>query len=177
MSATTVITDVVAILGVLGVGSILGQYIGSSKDRREARAQVLGALSDAERGRWIGTDGPIARSEFETSVRKLQTAALIARLPRDAAWEYAVLSQAARWASEEAWEQDPDPETGGGIDKYLADANREAATAISALAWSWGPTQTWRWRRAKKRIDEQLAHLQSQATKAMVDRSRRFGFM
>ena len=34
MTSTAVITEVVAVLGVLGVGSILGQYVGSAKDRR-----------------------------------------------------------------------------------------------------------------------------------------------
>jgi hypothetical protein len=42
-------------------------------------------------------------------MRTLQTAALIARLPRDVVWEYAVLAQTARWVSEQNWERDPDP--------------------------------------------------------------------
>src|SRR5213592_1211777 len=74
MSATTVITEVVAILGVPGVGSILGQYVGSSKDRREARAGVLSALADTESSRWVGPDSKTA-DEFQSSMRKLQTAA------------------------------------------------------------------------------------------------------
>jgi len=56
MSAAAVTTEVVAVIGVLGVGSILGQYVGSSKDRREARAGVLSALAETESGRWVGPD-------------------------------------------------------------------------------------------------------------------------
>jgi hypothetical protein len=36
---------------------------------------------------------------------------------------------------------------------------------------------TWRWRRAKKRIDELLAKLQSPETRNAVERSRDNGFM
>jgi hypothetical protein len=177
VSATTVVTDVVAILGVLGVGSILGQYIGSSKDRREARAQVLGALSETETHRWVGPEDIIPWADFHAHMRKLQIAALIARLPRDAVWEYAVLAQAARRLSEESWERDPRPEGSGGVDKHLADATREAARTISTLAWTWGPTHAWRWRRAKKRIDELLSRLQLARSRSVMEESRSSGFL
>ena len=177
MSAATVIAEVVAVLGVLGVGSILGQYVGSSKDRREARAGVLSALADTESSRWVGPDSKTTLGEFQTSMRKLQTAALVARLPRDAVWEYAVLAQAARWLSEEEWELTGDPDTGGAIDASLAEAAREAARAIAAMAWSPAPLHTWRWRRAKKRIDELLTKLQSARERSAVKRSRDTGFM
>lgn len=176
MSATTIITEVVAILGVLGVGSILGQYVGSSKDRREARAGVLSALAEVESGRWVGANSKTP-DEFRSSLRSLQTAALIARLPRDAVWEYAVLGQAARWLSDEQWEREPDPELGGHINGYLAEAVREAARAIVVMAWA--PTLMHRrqWHLAKKRIDESLARVQTEATKDEVKRSRAQGFM
>jgi hypothetical protein len=174
MSATAVTTEVVTVLGVLGIGSILGQYVASSKDRRETRARVLTALAAVESARWAGLSEktPI---EFETSLREFHTAALIGRVPRDAAWEYAVLAQAARWVSQENSEHDPDP--GGGIDTYLAQATREAARAIAVIAWSSAPTHTWHWRRAKKRIDEALTKLQSDSTRKAVSRSREHGFM
>jgi len=35
MSAAAVTTEIVTVSAVLGVGSILGQYVASSKDRRE----------------------------------------------------------------------------------------------------------------------------------------------
>ncbi len=103
---------------VLGVGSILGQYIGSSKDRREARAGVLSALVDTESSRWVGPDSKTL-DEFHSSMRKLQTAALIARLPRDAVEQYAVLGQAGRRSSQTVWERNADPETGGGIEEHF----------------------------------------------------------
>jgi hypothetical protein len=92
-------------------------------------------------------------------------------------WEYAVLAQAARWLSEEEWDQTGDPETGGGIDAYLANATREAARAIAVIAWSPAPMHTWRWHRAKKRINVLLAKLQSAQTRSAVKRSRDNGFM
>ena len=94
MSAATVTTEIVTVLGVLGVGSIPGQYVASSKDRRETRARVLTALADAESARWVGPDSK-TRAKFQTSLHELQTAALVARPPRGAVWEYAVLAQAA----------------------------------------------------------------------------------
>jgi hypothetical protein len=75
MSAATVTTEIVTVLGVLGVGSILGQYVVSSKDRRETRARVLTALADAESARWVGPDSK-TRAEFQTSLRESQTAVM-----------------------------------------------------------------------------------------------------
>lgn len=177
--STAVASEVVSVLGALGLGSVLGQYLASSKDRREARARVLTALTEVEESRWAGPDAMTTFAEFQTALRKFQTAALIARLPRTAAGEYAVLAQAARWTSEASWKEHPDPDTGGGINANLADATREAARAISTLAWSWGLLHTWRWRRAKKRIDEQLSSLESSSyeAKKFLGRSRDFGFM
>lgn len=178
MTSTAVITEVVAVLGVLGVGSILGQYVGSAKDRRQARAGVLSALANTESGRWSGPDPKMSLDEFQTSLRELQTAALIARLPRDAVREYAVLAQAARWVSQESWEQAAEPVDGSwGIDAHLAQGVREAARAITVMAWTSRPTHAWRWRRAQHRIDQILTKLQSKETKDAVDRARRTGFM
>jgi hypothetical protein len=176
MSATTLTAQAVAVLGALGLGSILGQYIGASKDRRASRADVLSALANTEADRWVGPDKP-SWGEFQTSMRKFQTAALIARLPREAVWEYGVLAQAARWCSQESWEQTGDPDTGGGVDVHLSSATREAARTIAVIAWSWGPTHTWRWRRAKKRINEHLTKLQGPETRNALQRSRDHGFM
>jgi hypothetical protein len=137
---------------------------------------VLTALADAESARWAGPDLKTS-AEFQISLREFHTAALVARLPRGAVWEYAVLAQAARWVSQESWERDPDPDTGGGIDGYLAEATPEAARALAVIAWSSRPTHDWRWRRAKRRIDQILTKLQSIATKRAVSRSREHGFM
>jgi hypothetical protein len=63
MSAAAVTAEIVTALGVLGVGSVLGQYVASSKDRRETRARVLTALADAESARWVDPDSK-TRAEF-----------------------------------------------------------------------------------------------------------------
>lgn len=172
MSITIVVSEAVSILGALGLGSALGQYLVSSKDRREARARVLSTLAEVEQSRWVGPDKTASFAEFQTALRNFQTAALIARLPRSAVWEYGSLAQSARWLSQEEWDRTGDPETGGGIDAYLGDAIREAARTIAELAWSWGPTHTWRWRRGKARVDQLLAKMQSDDTTRAVERSR-----
>jgi hypothetical protein len=54
-----------------------------------------------------------------------------------------VLAQAARWVSDESWEQNPDPDAGGGIDSHLAYATRSASSspAVTPLDYSrTGPT-------------------------------------
>lgn len=176
MSTAAVVSEVVSVLGAIGLGSVLGQYLASSKDRREARARVLSAIAEVEESRWVG-EGNATAAEFQTALRNLQTAALIARLPRDAVFEYGALAQAARWLSQETWDRTIEPELGGGIDAHLADATREAARAISELAWSWGPTHERRWRRARKRIEQRLAKLQSDEATRSVERSREHNVM
>src|ERR1035441_3922380 len=141
MSAAAVTTEIVTALGVLGVGSVLGQYLASSKDRRETRARVLTAFADAESVRWVDPDSK-TRAEFQTSLRELQTAALVARLPRGAVLEYAVLAQAAHRECEVSWERN----SAGEIDARLADATREAARARADIAWSSMLMHNWRWR-------------------------------
>jgi hypothetical protein len=170
------ISSTVALLGALGAGSVLGQYVGSAKDRREARANVLAALAQTESTRWAGED-TASESEFLNAMRTLQTAAFVARLPRGMVWEYAALTQAARWLSVEEWDRTGDPEFGGGIDAYLADAVREAARAIAVVTWSSRLTHRWRWLSAKKRIGGLLTKLQSAETKRAVQRSKDTGFL
>jgi hypothetical protein len=91
--------------------------------------------------------------------------------------EYAVLAQAARWLSGDEWDRTANPELGGGIDAHLADAVREAARTIAVIAWSPTLVHKWRWRRAKKRINELLTRLQSEETTNAVQRSRANGFV
>jgi hypothetical protein len=177
VSTAVVVTDVVSVLGVLGLGSVLGQYLASSKDRREARARVLSALAQVEQSRWVGAHATASLAEFETALRDLETAALVARLPRSSVLEYEVLAQSARRLSAEDWDRTVDPETGGGIDAYMADATREAARTIAELAWSWGPTHRWRSHRSKKRVDRLVARLQSEDTVRALERSRDHGIV
>jgi hypothetical protein len=174
MSVASVTTQIVAVIGGLGVGSILGQYVGTSKDRREARAGALGALAEVEAARWAGGDLNVTSGDFRASMRKFQTAALIAQLPRDTAWEYGVLAQAARWQSEANLERTGDPELGGSIERNFAEAIREAARAVAVVAWTWWPMHVWRWNRAKKRIRQLLSNLEPEEAEAL-NRARRHG--
>jgi hypothetical protein len=157
---------VASVIGALGIGSVSGQYVASSKDRREARAGVLSAIGDTEATRWTlpGQDG---WDEFPADLRKLQTAALIARFPRDAVSEYCVLVQAAHWMIEASWDQSGGDRDSIGIDRYLSEARRESTRVITAIAWSWRPTHACRL--AKRRIDRLLAQLHPGA----VERARR----
>jgi hypothetical protein len=174
VSTTSVVGEVISFLAALGLGSALGQYLASSKDRRESRANVLSALAETEAARWAGGGPKASLSDFQASMRKFQTAALIARLPRDLAWQYGVLAQAARWLSDDSLDRSGDPEFGGGIEADFATATREAARAVSEVAWAWSPLHRWRWRRAKKGISALLAKLDPEETN-VLDRSRAHG--
>jgi hypothetical protein len=83
MPTAAVTTEIVTVLACLGSDQSWVKYVASSKDRHETRARVLTALADAESARWVGADSK-THAEFQTSLRELQTAALVARLPRDA---------------------------------------------------------------------------------------------
>lgn len=128
------IAGVVSLVGVLGIGSIAGQYLAGGGQRRQTRAEVLRALGQVEAARWAGTGKP--EVPFRQAARDLDTTALLARLPRVAVVHYKELAQAGLWVSTDNWEDDPDPEYGGGIDGRFADIIQEAASEVSHLAWS-----------------------------------------
>jgi len=112
-------------------------------------------------------------SSYEAKVT-IYNCRIIARLPRDLAWEYGVLAQAARWLSDDSLERTGDPEFGGGIDANFAEATREAARAVSEVAWAWSLLHRWRWRRSKNEISALLAKLDPEESN-MLDRSRVHG--
>ena len=88
---------IVALIGALGFGSVIGQWFGAGKELRAARAAVLKALEAVESARWgIGEDGTANKGRSE-AIRELQTAALIARIPRAVIRTYAQLATAASW--------------------------------------------------------------------------------
>lgn len=127
------IANLVSLAGALGLGSVLGQFLMAGGQRRQTRAEVLRALGDVESSRWAGDEKPAM--PFSVAMRELDTAALLARVPREAVVHYKLLAQAGFWASVESWEQYPDPEFGGGIETDLATIIREAAAEISSLVW------------------------------------------
>jgi hypothetical protein len=144
----------VPLLGALGVGSVIGNYVGTGRARREVRSGVLKSITATESKRWAGSS---EYTDFVTAVRDLETAALIVRVPRHAVRHYLVLADAARHLSDESFEErDGDEEMGaGGIDGYFADVVRDAAEVITRLAW-----RPW-WARVSLRRD--LKSLRSRA--------------
>lgn len=89
------ISGVVSVVGALGIGSFIGQYLIGSQQRRQVRSEVLKHLSDAETARWAGESTPIPN--FTESMRELETAALIARVPRRAVAHYKMFAHCAKW--------------------------------------------------------------------------------
>ncbi len=129
-----------ALLGALGVGSVAGQYLSGAKDRRSARAEVLNALSAVESARWAPhTEG---EPSFRVAAHQLQTAALVARVPRALLVEYLQLAQAASWLSILDWEDGPDSEFAGSINTEFSNAVRQAARSLSDVIWA-SPSVRW----------------------------------
>ncbi|OBG87857.1 hypothetical protein A5699_18470 [Mycobacterium sp. E802] len=121
------------LVGGLGIGSVIGNYIGGGRARREVRGAVLKAIEATELTRWA----PTIYREFRTAYREVETTALIARIPRAAVRHYLVLAEAGRQLSDESWEERGGDEDfgAGGIDGYFADVIQEAAEMITRLAW------------------------------------------
>jgi hypothetical protein len=128
---------VVSLIGALGIGSVAGQYAASGGQRRQTRADVLKALHHTERARWV--NGEPDDPPFPAAMRELETAALLARIPREGVLDYKVLAYAAFWSSGEAFEElseDDAEQYGGGIESKFATLVREAAEDLSKLVWS-----------------------------------------
>ncbi|AFR48022.1 hypothetical protein [Gordonia sp. KTR9] len=130
----------VSIIGALGVGSILTQHFASGRDRRQVRAEVLDRLEEVETKRWAG-DGGVRLEDFIAAIHRFETAALIARIPREAVRQYIFYAFAANSRSRANVEDDRDdgffdPDTSGGIDAEFADAVRDEANEIAGLVWT-----------------------------------------
>jgi hypothetical protein len=145
----------VPLLGALGIGSVIGNWFGAGRARREVRSEVLRALAAAETKRWAGSAEYI---EFVTALRELETAALVARVPRQAIRHYLVLVDVARHLSDDSFEaRGGDEEMGaGGINGHFADVLRDAAEIVTRLAW-----RPW-WSRMSLRQD--LSRLRTRAS-------------
>jgi hypothetical protein len=142
----TVIPLVVSVLGALGVGSLIGQWVAGGKDRRAARAAVLDKLGAVEAARWYGTDRGADSEKLVAAVRELETAALIARVPRAAVVPYAQLAVAGLWHMHNEVERHDDEERAG-LDLSISDAIHDAAEVVSRSAWS-APAIRWLWLRS-----------------------------
>lgn len=123
--------------GALGIGSLITQYLMSSRDRREVRGAVLKHLAIVEETRWAGAPDGVDYRTFQKSVHALQAAALVARIPRRAVLHYIVFAQAARSATQEFVERhDYDEEVGPILFNPLGEVVMTAARAMTRLAWS-----------------------------------------
>jgi hypothetical protein len=127
----------VPLVAALGVGSVIGNYVGAGKARREVRSAVLKALASTENARWIGLAESNEYRHFREALRELETAALIARIPRLAVQHYTVLAVTARGLSDEDYEdKGGDEDMGaGGIESSFARVVRDSAEIVTQLAW------------------------------------------
>lgn len=144
-----------SIIGALGIGSFAGQYLIGSQQRRQLRSEVLRHLASTERTRWAGAlSSDPSFQQFKDSIRELETAAIIARVPRRPLRLYIQLATAARLMT------------------ALSRCVRSSAAQLSRLMWS-----PWLARACMKRrtdeIEREAQGLDDSVVSA-VDRAKRF---
>lgn len=110
-------------------------YLTSGQSRREVRGAVLAQLSVVEAARWDGPDA-VPYHQFRTECRALETAAMIARVPRDAVEHYLHCARAARSLSQDNWEKYGEDEVGGFISAEIDALVNEAAQILTELIWT-----------------------------------------
>lgn len=149
------------IVGALGIGSLITQYLTSGRSRREVRGAVLKQLAEVEKARWAGGDDDPGFQGFRKEVHSLQTAALIARIPRRAMTYYLVFAQAARWDTQDfVEERGYDDDFGVLLSAPLSDLVTGAVLNLNRVAWSpWLgrlilPWHLWKLRKKAAACDE-----------------------
>lgn len=138
----------IPLVAALGVGSVLGNWIGQSRARREVRSAALKALAATEMTRWATPLTETTGMDFGSAARDLETAALIARIPRRAVHHYLVFADAAKRISQDHYDdRDGDEELGAGmIPSDYASVVRGAAEVITRLTWQpWWYRVFYRW--------------------------------
>jgi hypothetical protein len=157
----TIIPLVVSVLGALGVGSVIGQWVAGGKDRRAARAAVLDKLGAVEAVRWYEGDRTADSEKLVAAIRELETAALVARVPRAAVVPYAQLAAGGLWYMHDEVERTGGDDDMAALSWPVSDAIHGAAEIVSRAAWSppairlfWLRGALWKNRRAVKAIDE-----------------------
>ncbi|MDT5116210.1 MAG: hypothetical protein QOE30_1949 [Mycobacterium sp.] len=125
------------IIGGLGIGSLITQYLMAGRSRREVRGAVLKQLAEVEEARWAGgPDDPDYRA-FQKALHALETAALIARIPRRAVIHYAVFAHVARWMTQDYLDSPSyDEEVGPLLFNPVANVVTGAAQTVTRLVWS-----------------------------------------
>jgi len=99
------------------------------------RGAVLDKMSAVEATRWVGP-GEVTYTEFRTACRSLETACLVARVPRAVVLNYLAFAHAARLNSGANWERHGDDEVGGFVSTDINDAVVEAAEVLTKIVWS-----------------------------------------
>jgi hypothetical protein len=128
----TAIPLLTSILTAVGAGSLITSWASGAKDRRSARAGALEAFAAVEAARWNVEDPGL---ELQSIVRKFETAALIARLPRQAVGRYVRLALACLYALHDEAERTGQTEWVG-LNSDTADLVGDAAGLMSDVIWS-----------------------------------------
>lgn len=160
------ISGIASVIGALGIGSFAGQYLIGAQQRRQFRSEVLRQLAHTESSRWANEQQV---PPFLESIRELETAALIARVPEKVVVHYKIFATTAWWLSRASWEEDSDEEYGGGIDGHFADLVRGAANELSRSVWSPWTSRVGRAGRLKTRrgLAEQISGASSYLARAV----------
>lgn len=143
------IGDIGALLTALGVGSFIVQYLLGGQQRREVRSRVLGAIEEVEDARWANDDATFQK--FRKTTHHLETAALVARLPRQVVSDYIFIAWVAWRVSNESWLEWAEGDGTGSLPGSLADITTEAASDVARCAWSPWIARPRVWLRARGR--------------------------
>ncbi|MFF7447456.1 MULTISPECIES: hypothetical protein [unclassified Streptomyces] len=134
--------DLVGVLQLFGagsVGAVVSQYVSTAPERRQARAAARTAMTALEEAVWSSGD-PEEWRRLRRAVHAFESAAMIAGVPREVSDWYARTRVALYSASRRSFEQDPDPEYGGGLPtRYVRGLN--AATEVVHYAL-WHPLRS-----------------------------------
>lgn len=132
-----------SLLTAVGVSGLVVNWVAEGKARRQFRGDALKVLTEVESRRWAGQQH--SYREFARSLNDLQTAALVARIPRRAVHQYLILADVARRVSDDSFKElDEDFDAGaGGINSQFASLVRDTADVIARLAWE--PTKSRFW--------------------------------
>lgn len=82
----------------------------------------------------------------------------------------------AHGASVDAWEEDQDPEFGGGIDGYLGEATWEAAALLRDVIWAARWTRRIRFRRRRKKLAGRVGQL-NEGARQSIESARKLSFV
>jgi len=167
------IATITSLVGALGLGSLLSQWVNSAKDRRSTRANALLALGQVETARWA----PVLEGEprFQDAARALMTATLLARVPGAPVREYLILAQAAAWLSQQSCDDDPIAPEAGTIDTEFSQVVRDAAHLLAGVIRTPVPLRRLRFNWQFRKLRARTKALETKHTCAELERSRSYG--